>query len=319
MIQKTDIKGSLHDLSMASKLLKGNRLKNPTRRQLIVYTPPQDLTTEAMPCVLFLPGFGGGPEKWSQKDFPGYRLMDYLILKGSLPPAMLCCLDGMTRLGGSQYVNSSLNGSFADHITSEILPWLQKKFNCSAFYICGHSSGGFGALSLASQHPGLFSKVASFAGDMHFELTHKHLLADFVNRVRLKKMADNLNAVLREKQTDYVLGLTAAYSPNLRNKRWSMDLPIDLNTGEIQNEVWKKWLSFDPLEWIPGRKTKLKKLKKIYLSSGDADSFSLHLGADAFTHRCKLHGIKARHEIHRGTHSLLLSQLERGLKELLCD
>ena len=65
-------------------------------------------------------------------------------------------------------------------------------------------------------------------------------------------------------------------------------------------------------------KTSLKKLQKIYLSSGDRDQFALHIGADTFASRCREHGIEVEVENHKGNHSLLVRQLEAGIKALLC-
>lgn len=310
--------GSLHEFHFQSQLLKGNPMRNPSKRLLMVYTPPNFNHREKLPCILFLPGFGGGPEKWKNKDFPAYRLMDLMILSQSVPRSILCCIDGMTKLGGSQYLDSKLNGPFSLHIVKEIIPWLIKKFNVqNTFSISGHSSGGFGALTLASQYPHLFPRVASFAGDMHFELTHKHMLTDFINDFRKGKLGRTLNQCIKLKRFDYILGLSAAYSANLMNKDWKMDFPINLNTGEFNTSIWKKWLSYDPIEWIKTRKGALKKLDQLYLSCGEQDQFALHIGAETFVHRCKKEGIQAVYESHQGNHSLLIRQLERGISLLL--
>ena len=310
--------GQLMTHHLNSSLLRNNPMKNPSRRELMVFKPHDYQKGELLPCVLFLPGFGSYPDKWSKKDFPGYKLADYLILSEQLPRFLLVCIDGSTKLGGSQYVDSFLNGPFAQHIYQEICPFLEKQYKgISDFYISGHSSGGFGALHLASLKPKLFTKVASFAGDLHFELTHKNLLVDFANKMRSQKFGKNLSSCLSQEITDYVLGLAAAYSPNLKDRTWKMNFPINIETGKINNDVWKQWMLFDPLVWIKKRKLSLKKLKCIYLSAGDQDNFGLHLGAEAFVHECQKHSILAKLDIHKGNHSLLIQQFEKGLKELL--
>lgn len=310
--------GQLVTHHLNSKLLRNNPMKNPTRRELMAFRPHDYQKGESLPCVFFLPGFGSYPEKWSQKDFPGYKLADYLILSEQLPRFLLVCIDGSTRLGGSQYVDSFLNGPYAQHIIQEICPFIKEQYSgITDFFISGHSSGGFGALHLASLKPKLFPKVASFAGDLHFELTHKNLLVDFANKMRQQKLGKSLNDCLQSEITDYVLGLSAAYSPNLKDRTWKMNFPIDFETGLINENIWKQWMSLDPIQWIKKRKMALKKLKCIYLSAGDRDNFGLHLGAEAFVHECKKNQITAKLEIHEGNHSLLIRQLERGLKELL--
>jgi len=310
--------GKLVKHHLNSQLLRNNPLKNSPQRDLFIFEPHQYQKKEKLPCVCFLPGFGSHPKKWIYKDFPGYKLADYLILNETLPRFLLVCIDGFTRLGGSQYLDSELNGPFASHIAQEIYPFIKKHHpNVSEFYITGHSSGGFGALHLGSLYPHLFKRVASFAGDLHFELTHKHLLVDFVNKMKSHSLGTNLRQCLNLKQQDYVLGLASAYSPNLKQPFWKMDFPIDIHSGHLIPDVWKKWLELDPLQWVKKRKNSLQKLERLYLSAGDQDEFGLHLGASAFMHSCEQNGIKAILDIHKGNHSLLLSQFQRGLEAML--
>lgn len=316
MVEKV---GTLHSLTFRSKCLRGNPMGNSTLRPLPVYTPPGWRKGDRLPCLFYLPGFGGGAEKWMKKDFPAWRMMDLLILSGAVPPAVLVCVDGMTRLGGSQYVDSDLNGPFLTHILKEIVPEVEKRFSVEGPYgVFGHSSGGFAALNTASLYPDVFHSAVSFGGDTHFEITHKNYLAELVSDLMSGALPGSLKEVLKAENTHYALGLAAAYSPNLRKKQWMMDLPIDIKTGEINEKIWKKWLSYDPIEWVGERKNALKKLKKITLICGGQDQHGLHVGAVTFAERCSKHKIKAEVRINpEGDHSLLLSQLEQGIRELL--
>ncbi len=311
------MKGLLHSIRFRSTLLRNNPLGNSSVRNLLVYTPPGWKRGERLPGIVFLPGFGSGPEKWQHKDMPFHRLLDLLILDGSLPPCVALCADGMTRLGGSQYLDSSLNGPFARHIAEELVPYFEKKWGAkSGLSLCGHSSGGFGAIHLGAHYPELFPRIASFAGDMHFELTHKNMLAAVVNRWRNGELGANLKDCLKNKTTDYMLGLGAAYSPNLKKKDWKMDLPIDWHTGIIHESVWQCWLKFDPIQALDRQCTKLRQLDKFLLSVGDRDQYALHLGADAYGKKAAALGLKVMQHRHQGDHSLLIRQLEMALQFL---
>jgi diacylglycerol O-acyltransferase / trehalose O-mycolyltransferase len=52
--------------------------------------------------------------------------------------------------------------------TGELVPWIDSRFRTKAVgrarAVAGYSMGGFGALSYAARHPGLFSVAASFSG-----------------------------------------------------------------------------------------------------------------------------------------------------------
>jgi len=310
--------GCLESIRLRSQLLRGNPLGNSPLREALVYTPPGFTKEEKLPCVFWLPGFGSSPTRWGEKDFPMHRLVDYLIRLEELPRLVMVCLDGSTRLGGSQYVDSMLNGPFATHILKEWVPRIEKNFGVRGPHvICGHSSGGFGSLHLGSLHPDVFYRVGSFGGDLHFELTHKSMLADLVNDLEGGKIKPGLKANLRAGNTHYILALGAAYSPSPGNKTWGMDLPIDLQTSDILEGVWQKWLTFDPLHWSKARFARLGSLDRLYLSSGDHDQFQLHLGQKAFQSRCQREKVRYKADLFPTDHKLLHRQVEAGLKALL--
>ncbi|MBF0244375.1 MAG: hypothetical protein HQL31_03785, partial [Planctomycetes bacterium] len=217
------------------------------------------------------------------------------------------------------YIDSELNVPFLRHLVEELLPDIRSRFGAdTTFSICGHSSGGFGALNAASLHPDLFPRVASFAGDMHFTLTHMDMVRDFTSDLRRGNFGPNLASCLKMKATPYVLGLCAAYSPRLSNRKWKVDFPVNPESGEFDAAVWAKWLSHDPVEWAAKRVRKLARLQRILLSAGDADQFGLHLGAATFAHRLKNLGVTCELEIFANNHSLLHRQLESALVGLLC-
>src|SRR5215831_13537130 len=48
-----------------------------------------------------------------------------------------------------------------------------------------------------------------------------------------------------------VLAMAAHYSPNPKSREMGVDLPFDLKTGDMVQDVWKRWLSWDPVIIIP--------------------------------------------------------------------
>jgi S-formylglutathione hydrolase FrmB len=70
----------------------------------------------------------------------------------------------------SDWWNDGLGGPpmWETYHTGELVPWIDSRFRTKAVgrarAIAGYSMGGFGALSYAARHPGLFSVAASFSG-----------------------------------------------------------------------------------------------------------------------------------------------------------
>ena len=73
--------------------------------------------------------------------------------------------------------------------------------------------------------------------------------------------------------------MAAFYSPNPKSQEMSIDMPFDLKTGQIVQEVWNRWLSWDPARIIEQYQSNLKKLKLIFIDCGIKDEFNLQWGA----------------------------------------
>jgi hypothetical protein len=59
-------------------------------------------------------------------------------------------------------------------------------------------------------------------------------------------------------------------------------LPFDPSTGRLVEDVWRRWLAWDPVRMVPERADALRSLKAIYIDSGTKDEWYLDLGAEAF-------------------------------------
>ena len=73
-----------------------------------------------------------------------------LIHERKMGPAIIVFPDCFTALGGNQYVNSSAIGNYADYLTREIVPFVDREFRTLASRehrgCFGKSSGGYGAI-----------------------------------------------------------------------------------------------------------------------------------------------------------------------------
>ncbi len=69
---------------------------------------------------------------------------------------------------------------------------------------------------------------------------------------------------------------------------WSTDpdgtvrLPFDVRTGELDDEVWARWLAWDPVRMVADHAEALAGMRAIYVDAGTRDEFYLDLGAQAF-------------------------------------
>ncbi|MEO0813285.1 MAG: alpha/beta hydrolase-fold protein, partial [Myxococcota bacterium] len=276
-----------------SQVLKNNRLRDPSRRSIWVSLPDNALESgRRYPTLYCLAGFAGtGPGQilgtpWS----PG--VPDRLKQLGLHRDVIVVYVDGFTRLGGSQYLNSSATGAYEDYLCDEIVPLIDSRFPTQAERahrgVFGKSSGGYGAIRLAVNRPDLFGALASHSGDIGFHLCY---LPDFAQAFAtlsatggLEKFLTRFEAREKKRGSDFatmnVIAMAASYSPD-SGEPLGIALPFSMETGELRSEVWARWLEHDPLHFAvtPGALDSLRALRLLFVDAGTRDEHHLHLGA----------------------------------------
>jgi enterochelin esterase-like enzyme len=322
-------KGRVVVVPVASRVLAGNPLRDPSRRNLYVYLPPSyDHSNKRYPSVLCLSGFTGSARSWFNFNawIPAIdERMDRLIRAG-MREMILVIPDCFTRWGGSQYLDSPAVGSYRTYLLREIIPTVDRMFRTvgtrNGRGVMGKSSGGFGALSLALEHPETFSAVASHSGDLYFEYAYWPEFPIAFHRLRqiggLKEFLRKFQSLPKTSRDDHALlnliAMSACYSPNSRSRPHGFDLALDERTGEVRPEVWKRWKKHDPVEIVKRKGKNLKKFKLVYLDCGTRDEYGLDVGARLFSRELKRQGILHRYEEFEGGHSSTQYRYDRSLR-----
>jgi S-formylglutathione hydrolase FrmB len=307
------LRGALHFDRVHSGALEGNALGDPAVRPAIVYTPPgYDANgSRRYPVLYVLHGYTGtalalvASRSWDRNVV---QWADTLICEQRMPDAIVVVVDGFTRLGGSQYVDSIHNGAYATYVIRDVIGHVDASYRTIALEggraVLGKSSGGFGAMHLVMEHPGTFAAFASHSGDSYF--TYAHPPAFPAVQRTLEKHDFSIDAFVeafekksKRAQAEYtsmeMLGYAAAYSPGSA-RAFDLDLPFDLRSGELRNDVFARWLAFDPVERVSSRGAALKRLRLRYLDCGRRDEYGLDIGARLVTQRIRDLGLAVRHE-----------------------
>jgi enterochelin esterase-like enzyme len=285
-------RGTVHRLTIGSRVLEGNLLGDPTERVIDVYVPA-GATGERLPLLVDLVGFtAGGPAHSNWKNF-GENVperLDRLIANGLMPPVVVAFPDCFTKLGGNQYINSAAMGRWDDFLREEAVPLVEAKFGCGGpgrRGCFGKSSGGYGAMVQAMLHPDFWNAAASHSGDVGFELL---FIPDFPKVLRALASANNsiqawlekFFAAPKTKDADVpilmVLAMAATYDPD-PEAYMGVRLPVTLDTCELIAERWANFLKWDPLTLVDEHGEGLKKLKALYIDCGDIDQFNLVYGS----------------------------------------
>jgi len=185
---------------------------------------------------------------------------------------------------------SDATGRYEDHLLDELLPLVESACGVGGARerrgVMGRSSGGYGALHLALQHPDRFAALASHSGDCGFELCYR---PDFGKLAAAMDRAGGKAAFLREFEASprktgaqitamNVLAMASAYSP-AADEELGIALPFEPRTARLRPEVWERWLAFDPVTRAAEYGEVLAAFRLVYLDAGTRDEYFLQFGA----------------------------------------
>lgn len=313
----------------SSTCLKGNPLKDPHVREVPVYLPPgYDGSKKCYPVIYLITGFTGRGLMLLNHPSFGEAIdqrLDRLIASKMLNPAIVVMPDCFTRYGGSQYLDSAATGRYETHIIEELVPYIDKKYRtqpeAAQRAVMGKSSGGYGAIILAIRHPDVFGVTACHSGDMAFEYCY---LPDFPQTMielekhgSIQKYVEAFYRKPKKQSGDMlvinIVAMSACYSPNPKTKPHLFDLPFDVKTGELREDVWERWLAWDPVRMLEHRATALRKLK-IFMDCGTKDEFRLYAGARIFSSKLRKSRIEHVYEEFEDTHMDIGYRYDRSLQ-----
>jgi len=293
-----ELAGRVEERRIESALLTGNVLGDPTSRPLLVYLPPgyDDEPDRRYPSVYVLQGYTGFVTSWANRQafvptFP--ERADALFASGQAPPCIVAFVDAWTAYGGSQFVDSPGTGRYHSYLCDEVVPFVDARYRTLAGPehrgIQGKSSGGFGAMITPMLRPDLFGGLATHAGDALYEYCY---IPEFAKAVRALRSYDgSIDAWWDEfrsreaftKSEDHTLlmtlGVAACFSAAPDGTPL---LPFDPRSGVLVDEVWRRWLDWDPVRMVPDHADALAGLQAIWIDAGTRDEWYLDLGAFAF-------------------------------------
>jgi hypothetical protein len=315
-----ELAGRVEHHLVDSAALAGNRLGDPHRRPLRVYVPPgyDDEPHRRYPSVYVLQGYSGHLGMWDNRS--AFRLTfveaaDDMFARGEAPPCLVVFVDAWTAYGGSQFVDSPGTGRYHSYLCHDVVPFVDARYRTKADPahrgVSGKSSGGFGAMITPMLRPDLFGGLASHAGDALYEYCY---IPEFAKAVRLLRdyegsieawWDDFTHRVAFTKPGDdtllMMLGVSACFSADPDG---TPVLPFDPVDGRLRQEVWARWLAWDPVRMVADHAQALCGLRAIWLDGGRSDEWYLEIGARAVADAMGEVGVRdVRLELFEGGHS----------------
>ena len=317
-------KSKLQNRVINSDALKGNFVGNTFTRKLQIYTPPgyKKNGPQQYPVVYLLHG-----EPFSEKAFvdkqawdefaatqsvlsperddppEGFRLwVDNLIETGKMEPMIIVMPNAMSYpYGFSMYSNSILNGDFEDYIVNDLVNFIDNRYNTIASNegraVIGYSQGGYAAFKFGLKHPDIFGVVASHSG---------LLLIDAIFSMGEVVIAENPDGFTGPDPakflTSAMYAFSAAWSPNLNNPPFYVDLPFEWPSPIPIPEVSERWYQNDVFTLLDTHVDDFKSLKGIYFDVGYYDELGMNLAYPFIIQKLDFYGINYTFEEFEGGH-----------------
>jgi S-formylglutathione hydrolase FrmB len=351
--------GRVVTLEHTSKVLADNPLGDPNVRTLDVWLPPQYDQQRGrgrgarFPVLFDLVSFtnsGRAHTAWRNFDENVPERAARLVHERKMGPAIIVFPDCFTAFGGNQYVNSSAVGRYADYLTRELVPFVDRELRTLADRehraVFGKSSGGYGALIHAMKYPRYWGAAACHSGDAGFETLYSAEWPSTLDELaehRIPPLAEGavdaraaaaasgydgaddgriarfLAHVWAKRQPTgaeiQALGLlatAASYDPDPRTPN-GFRVPYNLETGERLAARWRRWLRHDPVELVARYAGNLRTLRGLFLDCGWRDQYRLHYGNRLLSLRLTAKRVKHVYEEFDGTHSGVDYRMERSL------
>ncbi|MGH6894790.1 MAG: alpha/beta hydrolase [Dongiaceae bacterium] len=320
-------RGQVHRLTIASEVLTGNLLGDPTERELHLYTPPGYDERARLPLLVDVVGFtGSGASHTNWRPFTENvpERLDRLIGEGKMGPVVVAFPDCYSRLGGNQYINSAAIGRYEDYLVEEIVPFVERRFACGGAgnrAIFGKSSGGYGAIMHGMRRADVWAALACHSGDMGFELCYLHDVPKVLNELAkhgrsIEKFMAHFETAPKPTEDEQavinLLAMAASYDPD-PSCFLGIRLPVDLHTGELIPERWRSWLAWDPALLADTHADNLRRLKGIHIDCGDRDQFALHYGARRLHRALERLGIAHTYEEFPDDHTAVDYRMDKSL------
>jgi len=280
---------------------------------LYVWLPPgyDEDPGRRWPVVTFLHGFGGQVDQWANRRAFQATLLERI--DAAAPPAIVALPDGWTSWGGAQWLDSPAVGAYQTYLSVDVVGHLDAEYRTladrSRRAVGGHSSGGYGAVMSALEHPEVWGRWASHAGDGLFEVC---FLPDIrvVTRTLQRRYGGRWDGFWAEiadrgplsREDDFPLLNLWAMAACFAEGRLLSD-----PSGRLDLDAWAAWLAHDPVRLVanPTSAPVVQSWLGAWVDAGSRDDVYLDLAATALADSLLGAGFppdRLHFELHDGRH-----------------
>jgi Putative esterase len=157
------------------------------------------------------------------------------------------------------WTNSPVSGRWEDWVMDEVVPFMDAAYRTVADpqhrIAHGGSGGGYPAAYYPLKRPDIFGNGVTQVGVSHFmEVCDTSANPYTTKAFRDQVLSENPGPPYNYSPsaglyTEAMFNFAAAWSPNMNNQPWMVDLPFDIN-GDPVREVCDRWLEYSPAAMV---------------------------------------------------------------------
>lgn len=307
---QNEASSSVAEAQIPAPALAGNLLGSPSVQPASIYLPPgYEGSARRYPVIYLLHGYGATRAVWTDR-MQIQLMLDRLIRSQRMPPMIVVMPNGANALGGSFYRNSPVSGHWSDFIADDLVGYVDAHYRTlarpEARGIVGWSMGGYGAISVAMEHPGAFAAVYAIspcclAPVEELSASNPRWPGFLMLRTREEAMA------AAQQNGDLRLGL-ALFSAVSGDPQAPLLIrfPFAMQSGRVVEApgAYADYAASFPLNRIASEGAGLRRLRAFGFDYGRRDHYR-HIppATDAFDAALTAAGIPHRFEAYEGDHS----------------
>jgi S-formylglutathione hydrolase len=304
--------GTLDKVTMHSTALENNLLRDAADRSVYIYLPPSYATERShrFPTVYLLHGVGDSNADWISGQYQGLDLkksLDELISDKKIGEMIVVLPDARNSYDGCFYTNSPVTGNWEDFVVDDLVHFVDSHYRTinsqASRGLAGHSMGGYAAIKFGMKHPDIFGSIYAMSAccfAWSADLTGAN--PAWPRTLKLSSITPEDEKAFYPK---FFISLATAWSPNLRNPPFYVDLPFELVDGSVRPKepAYSEWAANLLLAMAGQYRTNLARLRAIGFDYGSKDQFRhIPLGAKAFKAFLDADHIRYKMEEYDGDH-----------------
>lgn len=317
-VAQAQSRGQVQEIVAPAPSLDGNRLGTPAEQHVSVYLPPSyGRGARRYPVIYLLHGIADSRRTWL--TYIGVQgILDRAIAARRIPEAIVVMPDAGNIYGGGFYRDSPVSGGWETYIADDLVHYVDAHYRTLARAggraVVGWSMGGYGAIHIAMDRPGLFAAAYGISPCCLAPVEDLGGGNDAWRRALAMQSPADIQAAAQN--NDFypvaIMGILSAFSPAPDSPPFFVRFPYRIDEAHQvapDPRTYEAWAAAFPVNEIDRARAALLGLRAFGIDYGVGDQYA-HIPAATrlFSDRLTEARIPHRFEVYDGDHRTKVAQ-----------